>query len=156
VGSGVSVVLADADRASGLADMLQQYLQQTVESSTDKARAAGRIRGGVTVCAAEDAEVRVRVEFEGARIAIADADRAAPPSITGDFLSVAHLLSGEENAGALLIRRRIAVRCGLADVWLLWRVAGLLRIEARPAWQRAAPAVLLVVLAATTVWLVFR
>lgn len=155
MGSGLSVSLVAPDSASGLADMLQQYLQQTVDSSPGKARAAARIRGAVTVRAAEDPDIIVRVAFGGSRIDVADAKSDATPSIQGDFLSVAHLVSGTESAGRLLFRRRIAVRFRVAELPLLFGVARLLRIAEPSRWRGAAVLVAVAVIA-VLVWLALK
>lgn len=156
MGRGVSVVLEGAESASGLADLLHQYLEQTLEASEEKRRAAERLRGAVTVLAVEDSSVRVRVTFGGERIDIADSERATWPWIKGDFLSVAHLLSGEESMGSLLLGRKLSVRCGPGDALFLWRVSELLKIQEPRAGRGVAIVLVVAAVLAVTLWFVFR
>ncbi|GMV13855.1 MAG: hypothetical protein HS104_39945 [Polyangiaceae bacterium] len=141
------VELLGADSASGLADLLFQFLEQTLDASVEKAAEARALRGDLVVRAAEDEGIAVRIAFLGDRIELSDLGAAIAddaPSIQGDFLSVAHVTSGQASPLALLLRRQLRVRFDLAQLPFLWRVLGFMRIEDRaPARQR------LVVLALT-------
>jgi hypothetical protein len=135
VGSDLSVrprvELVDADSASGLADLLHQFLEQTVEASEDKSRRARALRGDVVVRAAEDEDVAVRIAFLGDRIELADlgARRVAAPSIQGDFLTVAHVTSGQASPLSLVLRRRLRVSFRLGELPFLLRVMSFMRID---------------------------
>ncbi|MBI4957369.1 MAG: hypothetical protein HY908_35495 [Myxococcales bacterium] len=152
-----AVVLRDEATASGLADMLHQFLAQTVASSPGKARLACRLRGALLFRAAEDELLTVSIAFSGAGIEVGDAPGPDPslPMLTADFLTTAHLTTGEERPLGLLVRRRMRVRFRLGQALFLWRVLGLLRIApegapARARW-RWALAVGLLALAALAV-----
>lgn len=127
-----AVVLAPGT-ASGLADLLHQFLAQELEADAGKARRAGRLTGDLLFHAAEDPAVCVRLSFRRARIEIAD--HAGPPgpwpAMTADFLTTAHLTTGEASPLALVRRRQLRVRCRPRDALFLWRVLGLLRIAPR-------------------------
>ncbi len=126
-----AVVLGNAEEASGLADMLHQFLQQTLESP-DKVRQARRLRGQLLFCAAEDPAIRVRIAFSPGAIHIADADDSEQkgPRLTADFLSTAHLTTGEASPFALLARRKITARFGPGHIVFLFRFLSLMRIPA--------------------------
>ena len=127
-----AVVLRDETAASGLADMLHQFLAQTVASSPDKARLARRLRGALLFQAAEDDRLVVSIAFSGAGIEVGDATApdARLPMLTADFLTTAHLTTGEERPFGLLVRRRMRARFRLAQALFLFRVLRLLRMEA--------------------------
>ena len=146
----VRVELADPGDASGLADMLQQYLEQTLAGDPVKERAARSIAGEVVFRAAEDEAVCVTMRFAGDRIELRDGTPpAAAPAISGDFLTIAHLTSGEEGPLRLLASRGLRVRAELAQLVLLARVASLLRLESgRDQARRRAVLLVLVLLAA--------
>ncbi len=144
------VELLDADSASGLADLLHQFLEQTIEASDEKAEAARALRGKVVVRAAEDEDIAVKILFEGQRIELRDvgAQRDSSPGIQGDFLSVAHVTSGEESPLALVLSRRLRVSFGLLQIPFLVRVLLLMRVDdgraRRSPWLVVAPLLLLV------------
>jgi hypothetical protein len=136
VGSGLKdrprVQLLDADSASGLADLLHQFLEQTVDASEAKANAARALRGEVVVRASEDEAIAVRIAFRGDQIELSDIGGQGPgsaPSIQGDFLSVAHVTSGQASPMALVLRRQLRVSFGLVQLPFLFRVLGFMRVD---------------------------
>lgn len=125
-------MLLGADSASGLADLLHQFLEQTLDASAEKAAEARALRGDLVVRAAEDEGIAVRIAFLGDRIELCDLGAATSddaPSIQGDFLSVAHVTSGQATPLGLLVRRQLRVRFDLAQLPFLWRVLDLMRID---------------------------
>ena len=132
-GGGVSdfpVVLA-GDSASGLADMLQQFLEQSLSASPRKLRQARRLSGRALVRSAEDEEVCVGITFAGNRIEIRDvgATPNGDASITADFLTIAHLTSGQENPFRLLVRGKLRASFGLSQILFLLRLLQLMQLE---------------------------
>jgi hypothetical protein len=134
VGDGVGalpVELANPDQASGLADMLHQFLQQTVDESADKSRAAQRLSGTLWFQSSEDMSLVVALSFDRNRIGVADApaSQLARPSLTADFLSTAHITTGEESPFDLLRQKKIHANFRLTQALFLWRVLRFMRIE---------------------------
>lgn len=136
VGSGVTerprVELIGADSASGLADLLHQFLEQTVDASDQKAEAARALRGAVVVRAARKQSDRRAHCLPGR------SDRAARhrhrghglhPEQQGDFLSVAHVTSGQASPMALVLSRQLRVSFGLGRLPFLFRVLGFMRVD---------------------------
>ncbi len=151
VGSGVTerprVELIGADSASGLADLLHQFLEQTVDASDQKAEAARALRGAVVVRAAEDEAIAVRIAFQGDRIELRDIGTEATgstPSIQGDFLSVAHVTSGQASPMALVLSRQLRVSFGLGQLPFLFRVLGFMRVDDGSDRPRRVPLLVLV------------
>jgi hypothetical protein len=140
-GSAVPVSIIGAAEVSGLADMLHQFLEQTLAESPLKAKLAGRLRGDVEFRAAEDEALFVRIVFAGDRIELHDraapeptgAPRAPGASITADFLTIAHLTSGQESPLGLLARRKLRVHLTPRALPFLLGMLRFMRIErARP------------------------
>lgn len=128
----IPVVLKGAEEASGLAEMVQQFLEQVLAESPRKARRARRLSGAAVLRSAEE-DVAVRIHFAGDRIELSD---GAPidsrdATITADFLTMAHLTSGQESLFRLLTDRRLRARFALTDVPFLLGVLSLMR--SRPA-----------------------
>ncbi len=139
------VELAGGEEASGLADMLHQFLSQNLAESPIKRRQARRLRGDLLFRAAEDQAVCVRIAFHGERIELADheGELTGAPSITSDFLSTAHLTTGEEGPFSLVLRRKVKVSFSIGQVLFLLRVLRFMRLppeirEPAPAWRRWA------------------
>lgn len=129
----IPVVLDGGEEPSGLAEMMQQFLEQTLAESPRKMRGARRLCGAAVVRAAEDEDVAVRIRFTGDRIELTDRATAVSgdATITADFLTIAHLTSGQEGPFRLLADRKLKVRFALADVPFLFRMLSLMR--SRPA-----------------------
>jgi len=133
------VLAADDDEASGLADMLHQFLEQLLDEDPRKARLAQRISGDMLFRAAEDTSICVRLSFNRERVQVADHDGTPNrwPALTADFLTTAHMTTGEESPFALIARRRMRVRCAPWHAPFLVRVLRLMRIPPRAEVARA-------------------
>ena len=128
----IPVVLEDGEEASGLAHMLHQFIEQTLEEGPGKRRRARSLSGQAVFCAAEDEEISVRIVFGGDRIELHDGAGAVPPgvaSVTADFLTIAHLTSGKESPFALLARRKLRARLRPHQLPFLLRMLGFMKSE---------------------------
>ncbi len=125
--SSIPVRLADgAD--SGLASIVQQYLEQDLEEFADKRRLATRLRGRLAMTAA-DYETTVTVEFSGGEIAIWDGER--PPldaSIVGPYRGLTRLLQGRANPLVEHLRGRLHVRSSLRRPFFPLHVHNLMKL----------------------------
>lgn len=133
------VLLAGGGEVSGLADMLHQFLSQILDEYPAKSRLARRISGRMLFRAAEDEAICVKLSFDAGTIEIRDhaGARGGMPSLTADFLTTAHLTTGEESPFALVSRRKMRVRCAPWHAPFLVRVLRLMRIPPRPEIARA-------------------
>jgi len=133
-GGPVPVVLPDGDQASGLADMLHQFVAQTLADSPRKVQQARRLTGHVVFRSAEDEALCVRITFAGDRIQVQDggATDAAEAMITADFLTMAHLASGQESPMRLLARRKLQARFSLLQVPFLLGLLRFMHIDGPP------------------------
>jgi hypothetical protein len=157
-GPPYQVTLVGGERASGLADMLHQFLSQNLEELPGKVRQARRLDGKLLFRSAEDPDVCVRIWFCGDHIEIQDHQNGADglPSITSDFLSTAHLTTGEEGPFALVAKRKIRVSFAPRQTWFLISVLRFMKIpgDARARRARRVRWALVAVAIATSIALV--
>jgi len=137
----VPVVLVGGERASGLADMLRQFIEQVLADSPHKVRQARALSGRAMVRSTEDEDVCVCITFAGDHIELRDGavEQGRVPSIAADFLTMAHLTSGQENPFWLLVRRKLDARFTVAQVPFLLRMLRFMQIgstSARTRWVR--------------------
>jgi hypothetical protein len=144
------VVLGDPDSASGLADMLHQFVEQTLAESPQKVAVARGLRGAVVIRSQEDQAVAVRIAFLGDRIELCDIQDSVPagvPSIIGGFLAVAHVTSGQLSPVRAVLSRQLVLRAGLGQLPFMLRVLGFMRIQPARGFPAHLAVVALVVLA---------
>ena len=148
--SGVAMpeVLTGSEEVSGLADMLQQFIEQTLADSPHKVQQARRLAGRAVFRSAEDEELCVGITFAGERIELHDGGTAdaADAMITADFLTIAHLTSGQESPFRLLAQRKLKVRFSVLQVPFLLGMLRFMQIDsettpARWLWPVAAAVV---------------
>ncbi len=132
----IPVRLADgAD--SGLASIVQQYLEQDLAEFADKRRLARRLRGRLAMTA-QDYGTSVTVDFRGDEIAICDGER--PPldaTIVGPYRGLTRLLQGRANPLLEHLLGRLHVRSSLRRPFFPLHVHNLMKLPpeegARPA-----------------------
>jgi hypothetical protein len=125
---------------SGLASIVQQYLEQDLEEFADKRRLARRLRGRLAMTAA-DYETTVTVEFRGGEIAIWDGER--PPldaSIVGPYRGLTRLLQGRANPLVEHLRGRLHVRSSLRRPFFPLHVHSLMKLPPEEGARRPAGA----------------
>ena len=123
----VAVRLEDGAE-SGLASIVQQYLEQDLAEFADKRRLAQRLRGRLAMTA-DDYGTAVTVEFRGDEIAIWDGER--PPldaSIVGPYRGLTRLLQGETNPLVEHLRGRLRVRSTLRKPFFPFHVHSLMKL----------------------------
>jgi hypothetical protein len=139
--SVIPVVLTAGDSASGLAEMLHQFIEQTLEGSPRKARLGRRLAGEAVFRSAEDEDLSVGIRFRGDRIELCDGVHtdAGSPSVTADFLTIAHLTSGQESPFRLLAQRKLKVSFSAAQLPFLLGMLRFMRLESATSaasWRR--------------------
>ncbi|MFQ5698487.1 MAG: SCP2 sterol-binding domain-containing protein [Myxococcota bacterium] len=99
------------DRAtSGLARIVQQYLEQDQAELESKRKRAARLLGRVAMIAC-DQEVRITLDFRGDEIVIFDGESAPiDASIAGPYRSLLRLIQGRANPLVEHLRGRLRVR----------------------------------------------
>src|ERR1035437_7425482 len=130
-GAAMPVELIGGEDVSGLADMLHQFIEQTLAASPRKVRHARRLAGHAVFRAAEDEALCVGITFAGERIELQDGGtpNAADAMITADFLTIAHLTSGQESPFRLLAQRKLKMRFSARQIPFLLRMLRFMQIE---------------------------
>ncbi len=155
--STIPVVLHGGEQASGLADMLRQFLEQTIAESPRKARLARRLSGAAVFRSAEDEALCVRITFDGNRIALEDAaiPRPSDSVVTADFLTIAHLTSGQETPLRLFVQRKLRAQFSVSQIPFLVGMLRFMRIERQrhaASWVRWAGPIAVTALAAVSLY----
>ena len=159
-GGAMPVVLRGEEPVSGLADMLHQFIEQTLAASPRKQRLARRLVGAAVFRSAEDEDLCVRITFAGERIELHDGGipGTGDAMITADFLTIAHLSSGQESPLRLLAQRKLKVRFSLLQIPFLVGMLRFMQIERERrsvSWVRwAGPAAVTALAAGTLYWYV--
>lgn len=132
--NAIPVRLIGGEAVSGLADMLHQFIEQTLAGSPRKVRSAQRLAGKAVFRSAEDEELCVRITFAGDCIELEETatPRADDAVVTADFLTIAHLTSGQESPLRLLARRKLRARFSVVQIPFLLRMLRFMRIESEP------------------------
>lgn len=125
--ANVEVRLAD-DATSGLASIVQQFLEQQLAESEKRRTRAARLRGRLGLTAT-DYQTSVTVEFRGNEISISDGS-AGPldASIAGPYKSLTELLQGRTNPLFEHLRGRLKVTSRLRNPFLPFRVHRLIKL----------------------------
>ena len=123
-------VRLDDDATSGLASIVQQFLEQQLADSTKRRVRASRLRGRLGLTAT-DYDASVTVDFRGDEIAISDGS-AGPfdATIAGSYQSLTKLLQGRSNP--LIEHLRRPSQSDLADRQSFFSTSGSSADEARP------------------------
>jgi len=103
-----SVRLAAGDDASGMANMLGELLADNLRDYPARARVAKVVRGPVVMTAA-DRDRSVTVRFSGKEIVVDEGVIDGAPCITGQWLDLAKLCSGQLSPFKAVVERRLGV-----------------------------------------------
>ncbi len=117
-----------AGSTSGLASIVQQFLEQQLADSASRRRRAGRLRGRLGLTAT-DYRASVTVDFLGDQIAVSDG--SAEPldaSIAGPYRSLTELLQGRSNPLVEHLRGRLKVTSRFRNLFLPLRVHRLMKL----------------------------
>ncbi len=128
-GPGSITVRLAADATSGLASIVQQFLEQQLAESEKRRARAARIHGRLALTAT-DYQTSVTVDFRGDEIAVNDGSEGRlDASIAGPYKSLTRLLMGETNPLIEHLRGRLKVRSRLSNPFLPLRVHRLIKLE---------------------------
>ena len=133
--TAVRVQLAEGAE-SGLANIVQQYLEQNLDESEQRRRRALGLRVRVAMTAV-DHEVTVTLDFRGEEIVIWDGEHEPlQASITGPYPALVGLLQGESNPLVEHLKGRLRVRSSLRKPFFPLQVHGLMKLPPEERDQR--------------------
>jgi hypothetical protein len=123
---------------SGLAHIVQQYLEQNLDESGQRRRRALGLRGRIAMTAA-DHEISVTLDFRGEEIVIWDGEQGpVQASIAGPNRALVGLLQGEGNPLVEHLRGRLRVRSSLRQPFFPLQVHGLMKLPPEEGDRRRA------------------
>jgi hypothetical protein len=123
---------------SGLANIVQQFLEQSLEESEPRQRRARRLRGRVAMTAS-DHQMTVTLDFRGEEILVWDGEQEPlQASIAGPHRALVGLLQGEGNPLLEHLRGRLRVRSSLRKPFFPLQVHGLMKLPPQERGQRRA------------------
>ena len=126
----IPVRLADGS-TSGLASIVQQFLEQQLADSASRRRRAGRLRGRLGLTAT-DYRASVTVDFRGDQIDVCDgSEEPLDASIAGPYRWLTELLQGRSNPLVEHLRGRLKVTSRLRNLFLPLRVHRLMKLARR-------------------------
>ena len=121
-------VRLDDNATSGLASIVQQFLEQQLADSTRRRVRASRLHGRLGLTAT-DYDASVTVDFRGDEIAISDGS-AGPfdATIAGSYQSLTKLLQGRSNPLIEHLRGRLKVTSRIGNLFFPLRVHRLMKL----------------------------
>jgi hypothetical protein len=121
---------------SGLANIVQQFLEQNLDESEPRRRRARGLRGRVAMTAA-DHEMTVTLDFRGGEIVVWDGEQGPlQASIAGPHRALVGLLQGEGNPLLEHLRGRLRVRSSFRKPFFPLQVHGLMKLPPEERGQR--------------------
>jgi hypothetical protein len=121
---------------SGLANIVQQFLEQNLDESEPRRRRARGLRGRVAMTAA-DHEMTVTLDFRGEEIVVWDGEQGPlQASIAGPHRALVGLLQGEGNPLLEHLRGRLRVRSSFRKPFFPLQVHGLMKLPPEERGQR--------------------
>lgn len=103
-----AVVIGDGGEAPGMAAMVAELLEANLADSPGRARVAARARGSVALEAA-DRGLGVTITFLGADVVVSGGALPGAPTLSGSWVDMAQVCTGERSPLRALIRRKLRV-----------------------------------------------
>jgi len=127
------VTLVAGEEASGLANMVGQYLEQLLATSPEKCAEAALLRGRFGLRATEGS-VAVTIVFDGDRVLVEEGLCEPDAVIGGPVETLMHMLAGRANPAVEVFRGAITVAPGAHPLFGL-RVYQLMRLPGVHVWS---------------------
>ena len=130
----VVVTVAAGERASGLANMIRQYLEQILADSPEKRAETAALRGRLGLHAREG-DVTVTLAFADGGVIIEEGLREPDGVISGEIEFLMHLLAGRANPAWEIGGGRLAIRPGLHRPLFAYQAYHLMRLPGVHLWS---------------------
>ena len=137
----VPVTIAAGEGASGLANIVGQYLEQLLGDSPQKRSQAAALRGNLGLLAREG-DVAITIVFSDDGIVIEEGLRGPDAVISGQLEALMHVLAGRANPVWQVAGRSMAFRPSLRQPLFGYRAYRLMRLPGVHVWSGVPPAVL--------------
>lgn len=139
------VTIVAGEEASGLANIIGQYLEQLLAELPEKRAEAAALRGRLGLRAREG-DVAVTIVFEEDGITIEEGLTQPEAVVSGEVEFLMHVLAGRANPAWEVCRRTMAVRPGLRRPLFGYRAYRLMRLPGVRPWSGLPWAPLLLVI----------
>lgn len=117
---------------SGFANIVQQYLQQSLDESEKRRRRARQLRGRMAMIATDHGQT-VTLVFTGDEVAIQDGERGPlDASIRGAYPTLVDLIQGEASPLVSHLTGRIKVTSSFSKPFFPLHVHNLMKLEPEP------------------------
>jgi putative sterol carrier protein len=158
----VQIRTVAGDDASGLANIIAQYLEQVLDDSAEKRAEASSLEGRLGLQAREG-DVAVTIVFAGDSIAIEEGLQDPDAVIGGEREFLMHVMAGKANPAWEMLRRKMTVGLGSQRPMFAYQAYSLMRLPGVHVWNGVPrpPTGLIVgasavLLAVATIWLFQR
>jgi hypothetical protein len=128
------ITVAAGDDASGLANIIGQYLEQLFTDLPEKRTQAAALRGRLGLRASEG-DVAVTLVFEENGIVIEEELKHPDASISGEVEMLMHLLAGRVNPAAEIVRRTLTIQPSLRRPFFGYQAYSLMRLPGVHPWS---------------------
>ncbi len=152
------VTVVAGEEASGLANIIGQYLEQLLAESSEKRAEAAALRGRLGLRAREG-DVAVTIVFTEGGIRVEEELREPDASISGEVEMLMHVLAGRANPAWEMCRGTLAVRPSLRRPFFGYQAYSLMRLPGAHPWSglpRPPLAFVVGTAAAVGAWLLVR
>ena len=128
------VRLIAGEQASGLANIVGQYLEQLLGDSPRKRFEAAALRGSLGLLAREG-DVAITIVFSDDGIRIEEGLSGPDAVISGEVEALMHVLAGRANPAWAVAARSMAFRPGLRQPLFVYRAYKLMRLPGVHLWS---------------------
>ena len=130
----IPVIVVAGDEASGLANIIGQYLEQLLGDSAEK-RADASSLGGRLGLRAREGDVAVTIVFEGDNIAIEEGLQEPDAVIGGDIEFLMHVMAGRANPAWEMLSRNMTIRARVRRPMFAYQAYRLMRLPGVHVWN---------------------
>ncbi len=122
------------DEASGLANIIGQYLEQILADSADKRAEAFSLRGRLGL-SARDSDVAVTIVFDGEDVSIEEGLQDPDAVIGGDLEFLMHIMAGKANPAWEVLSRNMTIGLGFRRPMFAYQAYSLMRLPGVHVWD---------------------
>ena len=130
----ISVSVVAGDEASGLANIIGQYLEQLLGDSAEKRADASSLRGRLGMRAREG-DVAVTIVFEGENIAIEEGLQDPDAVIGGELEFLMHMMAGKANPAWEMLSRKMTLSANVRRPMFAYQAYRLMRLPGVHVWN---------------------
>lgn len=130
----IPITVLAGEEASGLANIVGQYLEQLLGDSPEKRAEAAALRGRLGLRAREG-DVAVTIVFDDGGIVIEEGLRAPDAVISGEVEFLMHVLAGRANPAWEMGGGRMAIQPGLQRPLFAYQAYHLMRLPGVHVWS---------------------